>query len=825
MKLKNAKIENVRNIRCCELEFSPGCTVISGRNGSGKTTVREAIQSALFGLQHRKKEQHVSKFDPDSMPKVEFNLTIDGEKLPVGLSRSLLNKDGKWQQNGKTIRAKGRSLDLVQQHLGIPVSAADSLLCSNHIDFASLLEEFPDDMQSLLTANCVRGSGPEPKSVLARLEKNHKAAKSKGQKNPGIISVLTTKLQSLNTEMGNAEAATDRVKLLQKSYREQIVIRDQLDAKLRTDRAELQKLQESQKAMAKVIQFDAEIRRAKEQQSSWNLLCEKTTRSKKIFDSVKADLSELEIQFRVQKKLEIASELSRLKDLIQVSKEIEGKIAAASSLRDQKRWPGKPEVQLFSELDAHAKNLESKIHATGVHFRLESKTAQSIEIATDGGQGKPVKIDADNPLDGVVGSVRVTAGDLAFTAFGKENVATLKIEVDAIQEQQAALLRKFGCADFPSFQESAELRDKLEQDVICLQAELKIKLSGFSIDSLENSRSRSEQELASLQVSLADEKAISGRVLGSVSSIEKQIAAKRVEVDNAKHKLREYEFEKPSEAEINQLAGQLVDANSRLAVAQKAFRLTECRREVGLSELKYMESDISKQTSAVESGERGVGEANVTLAKIEKDLEHSGVFRRTDEIAIDITVVNTSLEKEERRQKARMLLMERIKSKMNRLAEGVPVQLSDKVAKHLSELTLGLFSSVELNDNLSVRNVYDSSGHGVNWNSSELSTGERILVALAIRIAIALSVADIYGTAFLMLDDAFTSLDPSYLAATEDLIEKVVKTGRIQLVLFTCHEEWAAKWEFKAPKGFTFVSLEDKCSHFTDRHPVIHGVA
>ena len=387
------------------------------------------------------------------------------------------------------------------------------------------------------------------------------------------------------------------------------------------------------------------------------------------------------------------------------------------------------------------------------------------------------------------------------------------------------MLRKFSCVDFSSFQESAELRDKLEQDVISLRADLKIKLSGLSIDSLENSRSRSEQELASLQVSLADEESVSGRVLGSLSSIEKRIAAKQVEVENAKQKLREYELEKPSEAEINQLASHLVDVNSCLAVTQEAFRSTNCRREVNLAELKSLELDIARKRSAVESGTCGASEANLSLAKIEKDLEHSGGFRRTDEIANDIAVVNASLEKEGRRQEARMLLMERIEAKMNRLAEGVPVQLSDKVAQHLSQLTLGLFSSVELNDNLSIRNVYDSSSHGVNWTSSELSTGERTLVALAIRIAIALSVADIYGTAFLMLDDAFTNLDPCYLAATEDLIERVAKNGRIQIVLFTCHENWAAKWESKAPRDFKFVCLEDKCRHFVDRRTAIHDVA
>ena len=132
------------------------CTVVYGRNGSGKTTVQEAIQSALFGLQHRKKERLISKFDPASVPTVELGLAVEGERLSVGLTRSLLNKDGRWEQNGKTVRAKGRALALVQKHLGVPAAAADSLLCNNHKNFTRLLEEFPDDMQSLNSKKIVK---------------------------------------------------------------------------------------------------------------------------------------------------------------------------------------------------------------------------------------------------------------------------------------------------------------------------------------------------------------------------------------------------------------------------------------------------------------------------------------------------------------------------------------------------------------------------------------------------------------------------------------------------------------------------------------------
>ena len=53
MEINNLKMISFRNHKKTNISFDPGLTIIWGKNGSGKTSVLEAIHSLSFGKSFR----------------------------------------------------------------------------------------------------------------------------------------------------------------------------------------------------------------------------------------------------------------------------------------------------------------------------------------------------------------------------------------------------------------------------------------------------------------------------------------------------------------------------------------------------------------------------------------------------------------------------------------------------------------------------------------------------------------------------------------------------------------------------------------------------
>src|SRR5438552_9686608 len=56
MLLRKLRLQNFRQFKEIEVEFSPGLIAIVGANGSGKTTLLEAISWALYGEKRKNKD-------------------------------------------------------------------------------------------------------------------------------------------------------------------------------------------------------------------------------------------------------------------------------------------------------------------------------------------------------------------------------------------------------------------------------------------------------------------------------------------------------------------------------------------------------------------------------------------------------------------------------------------------------------------------------------------------------------------------------------------------------------------------------------------------
>src|SRR6266849_2477740 len=99
MQLLRLRLVNFRQHADTELEFGPGITGIIGPNGSGKTTILEAIAWALYGVQ-------AVRGDKDSIRRLgakgragvevdlEFRLGAHEYRVKRGLSTAVLHQDG-----------------------------------------------------------------------------------------------------------------------------------------------------------------------------------------------------------------------------------------------------------------------------------------------------------------------------------------------------------------------------------------------------------------------------------------------------------------------------------------------------------------------------------------------------------------------------------------------------------------------------------------------------------------------------------------------------------------------------------------------------------
>ncbi|HKV39462.1 MAG TPA: SMC family ATPase [Blastocatellia bacterium] len=83
MLITRVELENIKNYESASFEFQPGATAICGPNGSGKTSILEAISFALFDYIPYKKEDFLRRGTKRGSVRVSFVSSIDGREYCV----------------------------------------------------------------------------------------------------------------------------------------------------------------------------------------------------------------------------------------------------------------------------------------------------------------------------------------------------------------------------------------------------------------------------------------------------------------------------------------------------------------------------------------------------------------------------------------------------------------------------------------------------------------------------------------------------------------------------------------------------------------------
>ncbi|HKF54657.1 MAG TPA: SMC family ATPase, partial [Blastocatellia bacterium] len=83
MQITSVELENIKNYEEASFNLGPGITAIHGPNGSGKTTILEAISWALFDYLAYKKEDFLRRGAKRGSVRVSFESSLDGREYTV----------------------------------------------------------------------------------------------------------------------------------------------------------------------------------------------------------------------------------------------------------------------------------------------------------------------------------------------------------------------------------------------------------------------------------------------------------------------------------------------------------------------------------------------------------------------------------------------------------------------------------------------------------------------------------------------------------------------------------------------------------------------
>ena len=148
------------------------------------------------------------------------------------------------------------------------------------------------------------------------------------------------------------------------------------------------------------------------------------------------------------------------------------------------------------------------------------------------------------------------------------------------------------------------------------------------------------------------------------------------------------------------------------------------------------------------------------------------------------------------------------------MSESVPRELAARIGEHLARLTGGAYAKVSLNEAFAVDRVGEGGDRPEHWQPHELSAGEQALTALVMKIAVARALAESGNPVFVLLDDSLVSLDPQHRAATESLLVDFIADGRLQVILLTCHSDWALDWQKRCGKQVHLIDLAGQAEYY-----------
>jgi DNA repair exonuclease SbcCD ATPase subunit len=815
MKIHKVELNHVRQFRQLVLDLSEPLTVIGGPQGTGKSTLQTAIFGALFLPEKKLRDSFRSRFDPDSPPTAALTLSQRDGVAPIMLTRRLTDDTGEWRQGATVLKGKGASLTKVKESLPISAEAAAVLLWGLQEDMARVVEQFPADGHTLLTAATIRGAGPDPKQFAEELAEEYRHAKRGGQ-NPGPLTQAETRTKSLEGELQRAQAAQGELKQLERRFAQAQRLAQQAAEKREAIEAEGKLLKNLVSLLDPTVKALERLAELESTQEKWDALEKEHKESQQALNDLRGELGVIEAQYRVAKDKELGETITKLDAQVQAVQAAQRRRVEVESDLKSERRPERSDDELRQSLSQRLGQATDRMEASGVRYEISVESgSKKVRVSEDNAAAKEISVSPGKPHEGVVGSVVISSSELRVTASGKEDIAALKRSIERANRDLAGLFRKFGVKDEDGFSQLRAEKEELDNALQEVETKIERELRGETPALLQSELRAARRAQEENAVSAKDRQAYGPRHLGPAAEIEKKITRKATEIELAEKNLRALSGKLPTKEEKTELAGDLAAGRRQMDHAVAAFKdADEARREPSEQLLEKLRNQLEEKREEFRKLTSGADSPQNEVTRLATELKHAGPERPLVGIEEELEEAKSILRREQVSQEGRELLRQRIEQKILEMAADVPRELSNRVSEHLARLTRGAYGRVNLTEHLAVSSVREAGIVQEQWQPHELSCGERHQTALSVKIAVARALAETSGPVFIILDDSLVSFDPERRVAAEKCLLDLVGDGKLQVILLTCHTDWATDWKKRQPDEVNYIELASVADYY-----------
>ncbi|MBV9878948.1 MAG: SMC family ATPase [Gemmatirosa sp.] len=772
MRLVSLRLVNFRQHADSFVTFDSGLTGIIGPNGSGKTTILEAIAWALYGNAAARGTRDSIRFvraAPRSSVRVELEFDLAGHRYRVvrGLTSAEVYLDGAAQAIANSITGVG---ELLQRRLGMSRSEFFNTYFTGQKELNVMAAMGPSERAQFLS----RVLGYEKLRAAQTLVRERRR-------------LVVAEVAGLQSGMPDSDAVWRQLAEAEARLAAARTRAEESEAKRARGAARVAELAprwtRAQAERERLQELLGEIRIAEGEEQTLARDHERATRALAEVSAARADLDRLATLLAPL--AELRAELRRLDALFNA----EGRRAALS---DSERALAE-EVARLTERRARlatASDLERETQAA-----LDARRAESEALQTEHQDRRTAWVSDRQEANTRLEALRAQFADVQqqrerITTLGPESPcptctrplgASYRTVVETLDEQLDTLR-----TDGNYYRQRAKQLEAEPEDVAAL-AERRRTLGG-EVSALERRLAKCQaavQELAGVDRELSQKSDRVGRIRTELAELPagydatRHTEARREEAALAPREQERMRAEAllvrepQAAADRDRAANALADVRDRLAV------LRDRHGSIAFSEEEYAELRAAYERAAADAraAELAAVQAQGDASTARASLEAAEGVRR------DLAKMQERLDVLQREKRLHDELDRAYSDLRTDLNFQLRPELSEIASAFLDELTDSRYSELELDDQYNVVVLEDGVPKPV------ISGGEEDLANLVLRLAISQMIADRAGQSFslLILDEIFGSLDENRRANVVDLLRRL--NDRFEQVILISHIE------------------------------------